>query len=948
MAKDKLLLDTIKKQINKAKVVSFDIFDTLLVRPYVRPTDLFEHMEKAYERPGFATERKDAERRTRFRHKELEDVTFDMIYDEIDAEFKDMKQKEMDWEEMVLRANQELKQVYDYALEQGKKVIITSDMYLPTEFLAKVLHKQGYDNWDKLYVSGDIGKCKGRGTLFEHLLADNNIMPQDVLHIGDNGVTDVSSPSKLGISTIKYETIVAQYLKINARTRYFSKKANDLSASILIALEANRWNNFRIDSQKDNNYWKELGYMYAGPFSYGYMHFVLKTVEENHLNNLLFVARDGYTLERVFHVLNSQIKTSYVYAPRFVNLICRLDFPPALTRQSQPIVEYFAERNTEIKNLVDKSEFNHSDDYYNLIQDNLELFTKASQKYYNNYKNYINKYVGKNTGIVDTISRFFSSQTLIEKISQKKCLGIYWGILSGGNQDEVDFIPFVEGTCADKNKPEGYDLFTKNWDLIEFLIASPEYPIKNVDSTGKPEYNEIIDPYEQFRASIYPQISDGAVLFAQDVLKRFGKFDIFLTSETIVKWINSYIDCPQKIDFEYMSKIKFAPNLGHDFYIPLFCEKISPFYALFHYKTYKKRVAPLKWKTPFQRFVFKGLTQKINSKNLKYRKILGFTLYQKTIQPDKTEIKRFFGLIHSIKTDKRKKIYFMGIQVFSKKISEKIHLCEEDMRRIIDSISLKTKRMLTTTVMHQKTFSEFRNINQNKNAVLVGAGPSVKYFNPIKDAVYVGVNRAFLLSNVHFSYLFTIDKAGLDTGKEQFYDDFFAYDCIKFVGDQNMGKDFQIPQSKGADNPSVRRYKTTARHLPNNFSLDIDTEPLANSASSSLQAMQFILFTNPKRIYVVGIDCTSASMQHFIGSAFNNATRNENVKNNDILNIQDWKRIKGFINTYYPETEVIVVNPVGLRGIFHDVYTRSYLRKHPEIDADSVEILEEEEMKNVA
>ena len=40
------LKSQIKRQISQAKIVSFDIFDTLLVRPYVKPTDLFKHMEK--------------------------------------------------------------------------------------------------------------------------------------------------------------------------------------------------------------------------------------------------------------------------------------------------------------------------------------------------------------------------------------------------------------------------------------------------------------------------------------------------------------------------------------------------------------------------------------------------------------------------------------------------------------------------------------------------------------------------------------------------------------------------------------------------------------------------------------------------------------------------------------------------------------------------------------
>ena len=136
--KNQLLLNTIKDRVKKARVISFDIFDTLLMRPYVAPTDVFAHMEKVYEKKGFENERRDAEHRVRIRHNKLEDITFDMIYEEIDDEFKDMKQKELDWEEMVLRANPEMKQVYDYAKEKGKKIIIASDMYLPTKFIVKI------------------------------------------------------------------------------------------------------------------------------------------------------------------------------------------------------------------------------------------------------------------------------------------------------------------------------------------------------------------------------------------------------------------------------------------------------------------------------------------------------------------------------------------------------------------------------------------------------------------------------------------------------------------------------------------------------------------------------------------------------------------------------------------------------------------------------------------
>ena len=35
----------IYEKINKHDIISFDIFDTLLIRPYVKPTDLFLHKD---------------------------------------------------------------------------------------------------------------------------------------------------------------------------------------------------------------------------------------------------------------------------------------------------------------------------------------------------------------------------------------------------------------------------------------------------------------------------------------------------------------------------------------------------------------------------------------------------------------------------------------------------------------------------------------------------------------------------------------------------------------------------------------------------------------------------------------------------------------------------------------------------------------------------------------
>lgn len=54
-------LSSLYKRIDEVSVVSFDIFDTLLLRPYIKPEDLFLHIEKIYGRSGFAEQRMNAE-----------------------------------------------------------------------------------------------------------------------------------------------------------------------------------------------------------------------------------------------------------------------------------------------------------------------------------------------------------------------------------------------------------------------------------------------------------------------------------------------------------------------------------------------------------------------------------------------------------------------------------------------------------------------------------------------------------------------------------------------------------------------------------------------------------------------------------------------------------------------------------------------------------------------
>lgn len=250
--------------------------------------------------------------------------------------------------------------------------------------------------------------------------------------------------------------------------------------------------------------------------------------------------------------------------------------------------------------------------------------------------------------------------------------------------------------------------------------------------------------------------------------------------------------------------------------------------------------------------------------------------------------------------------------------------CLEDLKNdILEGV----QRLINTANLHQKTFKEFKNIFYGKKVVLVGAGPTLNYFEPIEDAIYVGVNRTFLNEKIKFDYLFTIDRAGLDTVDKNYLESFLKYkgnNCIKFIGEQNLGIDYQIPEGC-IIGENIRRYKTSAHLCRYRFTLDIDSEPLGNFASVGLQAIQFIMYGNPKEVYFVGFDCNALQAGHFTGGKNIAFFRNENLENTNDRAISQWKELKIFRNTYYPDTKFISVNPVGLRNVFdEDIYTDNY------------------------
>ena len=586
-------LNKAKRYIDNHEVISFDIFDTLLLRPYLRPTDLFVHLEKISQLPNFAQRRITAERVAREKHNDLEDINLDEIYAELSGKDVALKEQELALERQTLSPNPFIQTLFNYAKEHGKRIIITSDMYLPEAFLTQVLNEKGFHGFEKLYVSNGPRKLKGSGTLYHYIQQELQLDPSRILHIGDNKRSDVRRAQKAGWHALYYPAQQTLFFKKYPRFKKFWQEHPSFEASVILGVLI-----LYHFSSSNKPYFENFGYEIGGPTAYGFARWIEKEAVRSNVESLFFVARDGYTLHKVFHTFdNPHIKSAYIYALRFLNNIYRLDYRPTARIDMEIILKYFADKLPQ-PNPFSSTDKLTKEQMHQLIQENLSTLLPLAKQELAHYRQYLSAYYKPNQmiGVVDTITGFFSSQKLIEAaVGIEQVIGYYWTVWPSDISAQHRFESFL-----DLKKGDRYQTLTYCWPLIEFILTAPQPPIKTLSAQGVPSYGDYISPQEQARIASYEKVSGGMENFAKDIKRIFGGKDIFLTQKFLIQWLNWFLLHPTKTDRKEMAKIFHASGSDHKEYEPLlsYLPSIKQIASnLKQYITFAKQVF---WKTPFQ------------------------------------------------------------------------------------------------------------------------------------------------------------------------------------------------------------------------------------------------------------------------------------------------------------------------------------------------------------
>ena len=264
--------------------------------------------------------------------------------------------------------------------------------------------------------------------------------------------------------------------------------------------------------------------------------------------------------------------------------------------------------------------------------------------------------------------------------------------------------------------------------------------------------------------------------------------------------------------------------------------------------------------------------------------------------------------------DKAKSIINEYTRVLAKRVKERKIMANIDVVKLNRLIQIN----LSTCFTHLQTFPKFKGINEGKDVVIVASGITASKYtgNKTKKAIHIGVNRSFQLNNyeIPMDYIFIQDFSGKTPEYIDDLDNYRKGRCQKFYGlttEWSYNPERTIPEFHVIKAKALR-YRTDWAKIDGfepQFAYDLSTQPLGCFGSIVFPALQFALWTHPKRIYLVGCDCTTAGYSY-----------DKNAKNFLIPDkiIEAYKEFKQFTHKYYPDVEIISINPVGLKGIFKE------------------------------
>ena len=567
------------------KIISFDIFDTLFFRKCRTPENIFLQMgENNLIKELFL----DAENFKRFRincEKEVykksnnEEISLNDIYSIFPITQK-QKQKllhlELKIEKKNLFINKHIYRWIELAKSFGKRIILTSDMYLSLEEIKKIaLSKLGNITIiDDFYISSEIGFRKSTGKLFKYILEVNNIKAGEIIHIGDNISSDINIASAIGINTIYYNYDKKFQAVLENEKIYLKEDFLERDYLRLLSFLSNP------HKDEENSFFYEMGSCFFGPLLWEFSIWLNEIVGKHNIKQLNFFMREGFTFEKVFKLLFPNIKTTKVNISRestnFLTLnlndLGELNFNKFKEFKVKDFYEaYLLKINDEKIKEVENQEFkniefkeyiiNDINNRINEVKININFQRECLKKYFKTLK------INKNSTFID----FGGGATVINRINKSfyknnsSKFDILFFIHNEGVKNSIpnrifSFLPFNEKTISSIEK------IRRTPDFFEILLngynnSTSKYGLFNDKvSTIKKEVS-FFDKKLKRNLEIFYEGIESFVQIAKENNDLISLYD----REYLCLLVARVISLPSQIEVKYLGNLKYDEGKGSDY-----------------------------------------------------------------------------------------------------------------------------------------------------------------------------------------------------------------------------------------------------------------------------------------------------------------------------------------------------------------------------------------------
>lgn len=551
----------LKRRIDNAQIVSFDIFDTLIMRKIFSPEDVFRLLGSRTKELNINTDIGAV--RAKISAKCDSCASIDDIYMAIKEEtalsdevIEDIKTIERDIDEQLCVARNDIAKLYEYCIESGKEVYLISDMYYTLQDIKRLLDKCGLSVIDDrhIWISCEKKKDKISGSMWKEY---SSVVGENAkcIHIGDNKTGDIENPTKYGIDS--YYVMSGKDMVMNSSISELASHVNTVSDSICLGLVTAKLFNspFALCSNKgklsfDNS--EVYGYCVYGPLLGKFLIWLYSNSREDGIDKLLFFARDGYFLEKDYRIVAELLDDGYKQDWCYLPISRRLIYMASMENEEDfkrvvefPYVGTFADymkSRFEIMVTDETSEYNDrqinavgdSKNILKWIQPYKEMIMQEAKAERENYLKYLeadgDMQKEISYGTVD-LGYYGTNQYYLQRLTDIKTKGYcFYACLSEDNVLISDIImsgcfQYGNDYTAEKSLARKKNMY------IETFLTAPYGMIRYIDNQG----NMVCEPdgKSQRNFDIKENVNGGAIDFIRDYINIYKSILVADSNEYI-------------------------------------------------------------------------------------------------------------------------------------------------------------------------------------------------------------------------------------------------------------------------------------------------------------------------------------------------------------------------------------------------------------------------------